>query len=111
VTAPVIDRCVRFGSSSVAVKQGNSRMALKASAAVLAAALMTAQTAFAATPAAAPLAPLAPGKAAGLHQAQNGPPANMVVIGAGIVLAAGAVYLITGTHYHVPPQKSASSSK
>jgi len=83
----------------------------KLGAMVLAVALMTAQTSFAAdaAPAAAPLPPLAPGKAAGLQQAQNGPPQNLVFIGAGLVLAAVAVYLIVGTNYHIPAQNQSSS--
>jgi hypothetical protein len=90
-------------------------MALKASVAVLAAMLMTAQTAFAddAAPARPPaqVPSLAPGQAAGLHQAQNGPPSRMIAIGGAIALGVLAVYLIAGTHYHVPTQKSASSTK
>jgi hypothetical protein len=75
-------------------------MTRRLGAAIVAMTLMTAQTAFADDGAALPVQPLAPGQAAGLHQAQDGPPPNLVVIGAGILLVAAAVYLVAGTHYH-----------
>lgn len=83
----------------------------KIGAMVVAMALVTAQTAFADDlPASTQAGPLAPGPAAGVHAAQNGPPSNMVFIGAGLVLGAAAIYLIVGTNYHVPAQKSAQSA-
>jgi len=87
-------------------------------AAVLAAALITAQTAFAdgtATPspavsAVAPtLAPLAPGKAAGIQPAQTNKQLSGIAIGAGLLLGAVAIYLIVGTHYHVPSQNTSGT--
>jgi hypothetical protein len=54
--------------------------------------------------------PLAPGGAAGVRAAQNGGNLNAVAIGAAIVLVAAGIYLAAGTHYHVPGQ-SASGTK
>jgi hypothetical protein len=84
---------------------------------VVAVALTVAQTAFAAdasaplpvAPVAAPLAPLAPGQAAGVHTAQTTKQLNGIAIGAGLLLGAVAIYLIVGTHYHVPPQSGSAS--
>lgn len=81
---------------------------------IVAAALMTAQTAFAdeaapAAPASAPVQPLAPGQAAGIQVAQSRGDLNKIAIVAGVGLAAVAVFLIVGTHYHVPGQNQSST--
>lgn len=83
---------------------------------VLVAALIASQTAFAAdtsTPdTSAPQAavqPLAPGQAAGIHAAQTTKQLNGIAIGAGLLLGAAAIYLIVGTHYHVPPQSASGT--
>lgn len=89
----------------------------KFSGAVAALALMTAQTAFAsgistppsAAPASTPLAPLAPGGAAGIPSAQTSRQLNGIAIGAGLLLGATAIYLIVGTHYHVPAQNNSAA--
>lgn len=87
-------------------------MARRLGAIIVAAALVTAQTAFADGAAPAPPAPLAPGPAAGVEAAQSGPDLNTVAIGAGIILAAAAVYLIVGEpRYHVHGQSHAASEK
>ena len=84
----------------------------KLGAMVVAAALMTAQVAFADdAPAPAQPGPLAPGQAAGVQAAENGPNLNTVAIGAGIVLVAVGIYFIAGTHYHVAKQSASASGK
>lgn len=49
-----------------------------------------------------PKAPLAPGKAAGLHAAQTNTQLGKLGLAAGIALGAVSLYLILGTHYHQP---------
>jgi hypothetical protein len=82
---------------------------------VVAVALAVAQAAFAddaPPPASPPPGPLTPGTAAGIHAAQTDAQLNTIVIVAAAGLAAVAVFLIAGTHYHVSGQnQSASGTK
>jgi hypothetical protein len=94
-------------------------MTSRLGATVLAAALMTAQTAFAgdvsapspvaSSPTTSSAAVLAPGGAAGLHPAQTTKQLNGIAIGAAVLLGAAAIYLIKGTHYHVPSQSASGT--
>ncbi|HWA29655.1 MAG TPA: hypothetical protein VG867_01095 [Rhizomicrobium sp.] len=76
--------------------------------------MIAAAGAMALTPAFAdaPAGPLAPGKAAGVTEAQTDTQTNRLAVFGAIGLAAVGVYLIVGTHYNNPGngQKSQGSS-
>jgi hypothetical protein len=78
---------------------------------VLAVALMASQTAFAADAPTPQAGPLAPGGAAGIRTAQTNTQLNGIAIVGVIGLAAVGIYLIVGTHYHVPGSHAASGTK
>jgi uncharacterized protein YjeT (DUF2065 family) len=112
MTAPNIDRRTAFGSTLAAMGSGKFAMSRRLGAVIVALGLMTAPAAFAddaVPPAPPPAAPLAPGQAAGLHAAQSESPNNTIIIVAGVGLVAVGVFLVVGTHYHVPGQNQSTS--
>lgn len=81
-------------------------MHLKTGMTLIAAAAMAWQPAFADPP---QQGPLAPGKAAGIEKAQDGPDIDRLGVVAAVGLGAIAVYLIVGTTYNGASHKSSTS--